>query len=177
MSGSHFPESLQGGLSMDQTDRRLLAMIADGIPVTREPFAEIAQRLAISESDVLQRLHRLKQEGVIRRFRARINQRKAGISANALVAWQVPVQRQEEAGLRLAAFPGVTHCYERRSVPGRWEFTHYTVHHGPGRDTVEAEIKRCAGLAGLDSYLIIFSTEELKRVPTLLSGGNGDGLP
>lgn len=162
---------------MDQTDRRLLALVAEGLPVTREPFAEIADRLTISESDVLGRLERMKQEGVIRRFRARINQRKAGIPANALVAWQVPARQQDEAGLRLAAFPGATHCYERRSVPGRWDFTHYTVHHGPGRDEVEAEVKKCAEHAGLDTYMIIFSTEELKRVPTSLSGGNGDGLP
>ena len=37
---------------------------------------------------VIERIRHLKEAGVIRKFRARIDQRKVGISANALVAWK-----------------------------------------------------------------------------------------
>ncbi len=161
---------------MDQTDRDLLAELERGLPVTREPFAGIGSRLGIPESEVLERLQRLRSEGVIRRFRARIDQRKLGILANALVAWHVPRDRTEDVGARLARCPGVTHCYERRPVPGRWDYTHYTVHHAGSRQDVTAEVKRCAEMSGLDEYTIIFSTEELKRVPAVRVRENGGEL-
>ena len=161
---------------MDTLDRDLLAELEQGLPVTREPFAEIGGRLGIPESAVLDRLQRLKRDGVIRRFRARIDQRKAGIAENALVAWRVPGERSFEAGTRLARCPGVTHCYERRQVPGRWDYTHYTVHHAGSRREIMAEVEQCAKMAGLDEYTVVFSTEELKRVPAVRVRENGGDL-
>jgi DNA-binding Lrp family transcriptional regulator len=161
---------------MDPTDVELLVMLEAGLPITREPFAEIGTRLGIPESDVLDRLNRLRSEGVIRRFRARIDQRKAGILANALVAWRLNGDGNEESGSRLARFAGVTHCYERRPVPGRWEYTHYTVHHGSSREEVAAEVKKIADATGLDDYIMIFSTEEFKRVPAVRVRENGGNL-
>lgn len=161
---------------MDATDRDLLAALEGGLPVTPEPFAAIGRRLNMPESEVLDRLHRLKSSGVIRRFKARIDQRKVGIMANALVAWQVPPDRSRDAGDRLARCPGVTHCYERRPVPGRWDYTHYTVHHGSSRENVAAEIEKCAEMTELENYTVIFSTEELKRVPAVRVRENGGDL-
>jgi DNA-binding Lrp family transcriptional regulator len=161
---------------MDMLDRDLLAMLERGLPVTREPFAEIGRCLGSPESDVLTRLQRLKSEGVIRRFKARIDQRKLGITANALVAWRVPPDRYDETAARLAMFPGVTHCYERRPVAGRWDYTHYTVHHGKSRGDVTAEVEKLAEMTELNEYTVIFSTEELKRVPAVRVRENGGEL-
>lgn len=161
---------------MDPHDRDLLAVMEHGLPITREPFAAIGHQLGIPESEVFDRLQRLKNEGIIRRFKARIDQRRIGIMANALVAWIVPKDQCGEAGARLAMFPGVTHCYERRPVPGRWDYTHYTVHHGRSREEVEEEVKHIAGMTGLDKYIMIFSTEELKRVPAVRVRENGGKL-
>src|SRR5665647_1460322 len=161
---------------MDTIDRDLLAVLERGLPVIREPFAEIGRSLGIPESEVLDRLHRLKSKGVIRRFKARIDQRKVGIVANALVAWHVPGDRCDEVGACLALFPGVTHCYERRPVPSRWDYTHYTVHHGSSRQDVAAEVEKLAEMTRLDEFTIIFSTEELKRVPAVRIKENGGEL-
>jgi DNA-binding Lrp family transcriptional regulator len=161
---------------MDPVDRDLLAVLEQGLPVTREPFAAIGRQLGIPEPEVLERLDRLKRQGVIRRFKARIDQRKAGILANALVAWRVTGDLSDEAGASLALFPGVTHCYERRPVPGRWDYSLYTVHHGSTRGDVEAEVEKIAELTGLNEYTLIFSTEELKRVPAVRVRENGGGL-
>jgi len=158
---------------MDTTDRNLLAALEKGLPLTPEPFAEVGKTLGIPETEVFNRLKRMKDQGVIRRFKARIDQRKLGIVANALVAWHIPGEQSDEAGRQLALFPGVTHCYKRRAVPGRWEYTHYTVHHGCSREAVTAEVEQCAELTGFDDYCLIFSTEELKRVPAVRVSENG----
>ena len=109
---------------MDPIDVRLLRELERGLPFVPNPFDEIGERLCISGDEVLERIRLLKDAGIIRKFRARIDQRKVGITANALVAWKPAGAGDQDLGKRLAAFPSVTHCYERRPVPGRWEYTH-----------------------------------------------------
>ena len=67
----------------------------------------------------------------------------------------------------------MTHCYERKAVPGRWEYTHYTVHHGHSRDQVLDEVRTIAAQTGCQDYLILFSTREFKRVPNVRMRENG----
>lgn len=160
---------------MDPVDRQLIGLLEDGLPLVAAPFSVIGNRLGISERDVIDRISALRKEGVIRKFRARIDQRKLGITANALVAWKNPVDSPEDLGSRLAAFPSVTHCYERRPVPGRWEYTHYTVHHGYSRDAVISEIEEIARNTGCPEFRVLFSTREYKRVPNVRINENGGG--
>jgi len=160
---------------MDSTDRQLIGMLEEGLPLVSVPFAEIGSRLGISEQDVIDRIGALRREGVIRKFRARIDQRKLGITANALVAWKSSRDTHDDRGSRLAAFPSVTHCYERRPVPDRWEYTHYTVHHGYSRGEVTSEVERIAQEIGCVDFRILFSTREYKRVPNVRINENGGG--
>ena len=160
---------------MDQTDLTILAALEEGLPLVPGPFAEIGKRLGLPAEAVLARTQKLREAGVIRRFRARINQRQVGISANALVAWHCNGKPADKTGAVLASFPSVTHCYERRPVPGRWEYSLYTVHHGHSRGAVEDEVKTIASAAGLPDYLVLFSTEEFKRVPHVRMRENGRG--
>ncbi len=160
---------------MDPNDLAILAALEDGLPFIPEPFAEIGKTLGITAEEMLDRIKKLQESGVIRRFRARINQRQVGISANALVAWRCNKKSTDKTGAFLASFPSVTHCYERRPIPGRWDYSLYTVHHGRSREKVIEEVKKIADAAGLSDYLILFSTEEFKRVPHVRIKENGRG--
>jgi DNA-binding Lrp family transcriptional regulator len=157
---------------MDTTDISLLRELERGLPVVPAPFAEIGKTLDLTERDVMERVRLMKEAGIIRKFRARIDQRKLGITANALVAWK---PSGEGLGDRLAAVSTVTHCYERSPVPGRWEYTHYTVHHGTSRDEVLGQIREVAEKTGCPDYIVLFSTREFKRVPNVRIGENGGG--
>ena len=160
---------------MDSVDRQLIGLLEEGLPFVTTPFATVGIRLGISERDVIERISALRQEGVIRKFRARIDQRKIGIVANALVAWKGNGDKHDDLGSRLASFPSVTHCYERRPVPGRWEYTHYTVHHGYSRDEVISEVEEIAKKTECPEFRILFSTREYKRVPNVRMHENGGG--
>ncbi len=162
---------------MDATDVCLLRELEHGLPLVPYPFDDIGNRLGISGTEVMERVHCLKEDGVIRKFRARIDQRKVGITANALVAWRGEGNTGVDLGARLAAFPTVTHCYERRAIPGRWEYTHYTVHHGYSREQVLDEVREIAGHIGGPEYAVLFSKREFKRVPNVRMGENGGGTP
>ena len=161
---------------MDPTDRSLLKELEGGLPLVSEPYDELGKRLHISGTEVLNRLRQLKEDGIIRKFRARINQRRIGITANAVVAWEVPEVISPDLYLQFASFPGVSHCYLRRPVPGRWDYTLYTVHHGRSRAGVRAQVARLAETTGISIYVVLFSTEEFKRVPNVRIGENGGGL-
>lgn len=158
---------------MDQTDVRLLRELEHGLPLVPAPFEAIGTRLSLSENEVMDRIRRLKETGIIRKLRARIDQQKVGITANALVAWNPSGGCKKDLGTRLAAYPVATHCYERRPVPGRWEYTHYTVHHGYSREQVRDEVRMIAGEVGCPDYCVLFSTREYKRVPNVRMRENG----
>ena len=162
---------------MDPLDIQLLRELEQGLLLVPAPFEEIGKRLGLRGDEVMERIRLLKEAGIIRKFRARIDQRKVGITANALVAWKPSGPAGNDLGNLLAAFSSVTHCYERRPVPGRWEYTHYTVHHGYSRDQVESEVRAMAEQTGCRDYTVLFSTREFKRVPNVRMRENGGGVP
>lgn len=158
---------------MDPRDLELLALLEAGLPLVSEPYDEIGKHLDLTGSEVMERIQKLRQAGIIRKFRARINQRKVGITANALVAWKSAEALDGTMGSLLASFPCVTHCYERLPVPGRWEYTLYTVHHGFTREAVRSEVRTLARHVGARDYVVLFSTEEFKQVPNVRIRENG----
>jgi len=162
---------------MDPIDVHLLRELEHGLPFVPAPYEEIGKRLGLGGDEVLDRIRLMKEAGVIRKFRARIDQRKLGITANALVAWKPAGFEGNDLGKQLAVFPSVTHCYERRPVPGRWEYTHYTVHHGYSKAQVMEEVRGISDTIGCPEYAVLFSTREFKRVPNVRIGENGGGVP
>jgi DNA-binding Lrp family transcriptional regulator len=160
---------------MDTTDISLLEELERGLPLVPAPFEAVGEQLSLSENEVLERIRHLKEAGIIRKFRARVDQQKVGITANALVAWKPSGDIEDNLGKRLAAYPAATHCYKRRSVPGRWEYTYYTVHHGYCREQVLDEVRQIAAEVGSPDYQVLFSTREYKRVPNVRMRENGGG--
>ena len=148
---------------MDEIDHTLLRITQEGIPLVREPFQAIARELGIHQDEAIQRLDDLYRSGIIKRIGVSINQRKLGIVANALVAWKIPCASLEIMGTRLSSFPEVTHCYERSTVPGTWEYNVFTVLHGYDHRTVEELAKRLSDAIGIRDYVILFSTKQYKR--------------
>ena len=79
------------------------------LPITHEPFKEIVQRLDIDYDTLFGMLQELQEAGVMRRFAAILNHRKAGFNANAMVVWDVDEAHGEEIGRKAAEFSAVSH--------------------------------------------------------------------
>ena len=148
---------------MDEIDRKLLAGMEKGITLTTEPFNEIALQLGITPKEVVTRLCNLKEKGVIRRFGASIKPNNIGFSANALVAWKVPENRVQEIGAYFSKYQEISHCYERKTVNGRWDYNLYTVIHGREREVVQRMVKEISEEIAINEYKILYSTRDLKR--------------
>lgn len=143
----------------------VLAALQDGIPLAPEPFRGIAERLGVTEDELLAAVRDLRAGGVIRRFGARIDQRRLGLTVNAMVGWRVPEARVETVGRLMAAHPEVTHCYERATVPGRWDSNLFTVLHQPDHASLDRQLAALADESGITDRVVLVSGREFKRVP------------
>ncbi|MBS1263448.1 MAG: putative HTH-type transcriptional regulator [Methanonatronarchaeales archaeon] len=150
-----------GGLC--RGDEELLMEVQDGIPLVEEPWREVGERLGMSEGDVVERLERLMDDGVIRRIGASIVHHSVGYEFNAMGVWKVPEEEAEGVGKKMTSFDFVTHCYERPVFPGRWEYNLFTMVHGRSREECEEKIEKLAEATGVEDYEMIYSTREFKK--------------
>ena len=148
---------------LDNTDKEILKILQDNVPLVSRPFLEVAEKLETNEEEVIRRIKKMMREGIVRRFSASIRHRKLGILANPLVAWKVPKERVEEVGKKLASFEEVTHCYERAIIPGKWEYNVYTMIHGYDKKSVEKIVKKLSCAVGIKDYELFYSSKEFKK--------------
>ncbi|MFZ5867398.1 MAG: AsnC family transcriptional regulator [Thermodesulfobacteriota bacterium] len=125
---------------MDDLDRQLLNEIQSAFPVEPHPYRVIGQRIGMTEKDVLTRVARLKQEGIIRRFGASINSRRVGF-VSTLLAAKVPKEKFDHFVQTVNACKGVTHNYERRHDYNVW-FTLIAPSESEKKRTIRELIRR-----------------------------------
>lgn len=133
---------------LGETERRLAARLAAGLPFVRRPYAAFG----MPEAELIATLQRWLEAGVVRRIGAIVRHRHLGYEANAMVVWDVPDAEAGDAGRRLAADPAVTLCYRRgRALPG-WPYNLYCMVHGRERFKVTQTIERLCAQHGLERY-------------------------
>ncbi len=106
-------------MTLDDTDRHLVNLLQDGLPIGPAPFEEIALKLAISQTAVAKRLGRMKEAGVITRFGPFYDAAAMG-GAFCLCAMEVPAERLEPVVTCVNAYPEVAHNYERAHRLNMW---------------------------------------------------------
>jgi len=136
-----------------------------GLPVVPAPFAVIAETLGLNETDVLGRLARLKQEGIIRRIGAAPNHYRLGMTANGMTVWDVDDARVDAIGEKVGALPFVTHSYRRPRALPDWPYNLFAMVHGASKDEVLQKRTQIAELLGdaCRASDILFSTRILKK--------------
>jgi DNA-binding Lrp family transcriptional regulator len=102
---------------MDEEDAKILAAVQEGLPITERPFQALGVALGMSEADVLLRLSRMQEEGLIRRIGPILDLKKLGLSG-VLVALKVPVGEADEAAVVVNEYPEVSHNYLRPNKSG-----------------------------------------------------------
>ncbi|MEW6348434.1 MAG: AsnC family transcriptional regulator [Thermodesulfobacteriota bacterium] len=148
---------------LDKTDRKILLALQGDLDYTPEPYGRIAQQVDIPVEEVLERIRRMLDEGVIRRLGAMIRHIEAGIGFNGMVIWKVHPDRVEEVGNMLAGFPEVTHCYERPPF-GDNGGTLFTMVHASSEEGAMETVRRMSEETGISEYEILFSERELKKI-------------
>ncbi len=132
---------------MDDRDRALLNEIQGGFPVEPHPYRVLGRQIAMDEQEVLQRIAKLRQAGIIRRIGASIDSRRVGFTSTLLAA-KVPAEKFDSAVEIINACPGVTHNYERRHEYNVW-FTLIASSAGEKERLIE-ELRRKTGVEILE---------------------------
>jgi DNA-binding Lrp family transcriptional regulator len=104
---------------MDDIDRRLINALQGGLPICARPYAEVGRRLGLDEDDVIARLERLLEDGVLSRFGPMYDAERLG-GGLTLAAMTVPEERFEEVAAVVNGFPEVAHNYERTHALNMW---------------------------------------------------------
>jgi hypothetical protein len=65
----------------------------------------------------------------MRRFAAVLYHRSAGFVYNGMGVWKVPEDDVESVGQLMAAYRGVSHCYQRPTYPD-WPYNLFSMTHG-----------------------------------------------
>lgn len=138
-------------VSMDQVDRALLDRAQAALPLLPRPFAALGDLLGIPEAEVLGRLRRLTEAGVLRQLSAIFDTARLGYRST-LVAASVPPERLAPAAAAVGAHPGVSHVYERDHAWNLW----FTLAVPPdSRLGLEATAVHLATLAGCDRHRLL----------------------
>lgn len=147
---------------MTEMERRIIGELQQDLPIAARPYALVAERLSMSEQELLLQVRSMLERGIIRKVGAVLRHRKAGIHANALCVWQVSEENMAAVGEMFAALPAVTHCYERQAYDN-WPYNLYTMVHAATRQACELQIDAMCRMSGLTVFRILYSTQELKK--------------
>ena len=150
-------------LKLEPIDKGILSALQGDLSGSPEPYELIGRELNVSEEEVILRINRMVDSGIIRRIGAMIRHIEAGINFNGMVVWKVSPDRVEEIGQIFANVPQVTHCYERPPF-GAMGGNLFTMIHSSSKDECMETVARMAKEVGLEEYEILFSERELKKV-------------
>lgn len=104
---------------LDGVDRRLINRLQEGLPLVARPYAAVAEELGIAEGDLLYRLERLREGGVLSRFGPMYHAERLG-GGLTLAALAVPEAAYERVTQAVNAFPEVAHNYRREHALNMW---------------------------------------------------------
>ncbi|MDO5630330.1 MAG: AsnC family transcriptional regulator [Paracoccus sp. (in: a-proteobacteria)] len=105
--------------ALDDTDRRIINQLQDGFPISPTPFADVAVTLDIDETDLIERILRLRDIGAITRFGPFYDAAAMG-GAFCLCAMEVPAEKFDEVATLVNAHPEVAHNYQRSHQLNMW---------------------------------------------------------
>jgi DNA-binding Lrp family transcriptional regulator len=131
---------------MDAVDRRLLDEFQRDLPLEPCPYQAMADRLGISEDELLQRLERLRLAGTVSRVGAVIRPHAAG--ASTLAAMAVPPERLDAVAELVSSYGQVNHNYQREHRLNLW----FVVAAADGAEVAKVlmDIERRTGITVVD---------------------------
>jgi siroheme decarboxylase len=150
----------------DERDIAVIKALQGDMPIASEPYAPAAEQLGTSQEDLLAHLEAMQERRLLRRVAAILFHRRAGFSANGMGVWKVPDDRIMELGPQMAAFRGISHCYQRPTYKD-WPYSIFTMAHGRSKGECDAILESIADSTGIDERATLYSSTEFKKIRLL----------
>jgi siroheme decarboxylase len=151
----------------DDTDVAVVRATQGDLPVVSEPYADAAREIGMPVARLLDHLNGMVDRKLLRRVAAILFHRRAGFSANGMGVWRVPDDKIAEYGPRMAAFRGISHCYERPTYED-WRYQIFTMAHGRSKEECDAILDAIqAEMPDIQERATLYSSTEFKKVRLL----------
>ena len=141
---------------LDDIDKKILNRIQSDFPITHSPYRAVADRLNLREADVLERVSRMREQGLIRRIGGNFVPEKLGY-VSTLCAASVPQDNIQHFTGIVNQYLGVTHNYQRDNRFNVW-FTFIAL----SREDIEINLQRIAKETGVEEILNLPATRVFK---------------
>jgi DNA-binding Lrp family transcriptional regulator len=143
----------------DKTDLAILNALQDDLPLVSRPWKTIADRLNITETEIICRMKDLEEAGIIRGISPVLESRSLGLHAATLVALHVPEERLDEIAAVISSYAEVSHNFQRDHYYSLW-FT-LAAQNEEGIQRVLHEILQQTGIPASD-ILDLPTTKKIK---------------
>lgn len=153
-------------IELNELDVAVIRATQGPMEVRSDAFAPAAEKLGLPVDHVLARLESLQERGGLRRVAAILYHRRAGFSANGMGVWAVPEGEILDTGRRMAAFRGISHCYQRPTYAD-WPYSVFTMAHGRSKEECDAILDKIAEDTGITERATLYSSTEFKKVRML----------
>jgi DNA-binding Lrp family transcriptional regulator len=150
----------------DELDMAVIRALQGDMPVIAEPYAPAAAEVGMDQAGFLGHLEGMRERRLLRRVAAILYHRRAGFSANGMGVWKVPDERILELGRRMAAFRGISHCYQRPTYED-WPYSVFTMAHGRSKEECDAILDSIAQDTGIHERATLYSSTEFKKIRLL----------
>ena len=153
-------------IPLSELDLAVIRAAQGPMDAVAEPFAPAARRLGMPVRDLLGHLEDMRERKALRRVAAILFHRRAGFSANGMGVWKVPEERILELGPRMAAYRGISHCYQRPTYAD-WPYSVFTMAHGRSKEECDAILDTISAETGIEERSTLYSSTEFKKIRLL----------
>jgi siroheme decarboxylase len=153
-------------IELSDLDVAVIRALQGDMPIVPRPYDPAAAELGVPVRELLAQLESMSERKALRRVAAILFHRRAGFSANGMGVWRVPEERIMELAPRMAAFRGISHCYQRPTYPD-WPYSVFTMAHGRSREECDAILDSIAAETGVEERRTLYSSTEFKKVRLL----------
>ncbi|SDT95149.1 siroheme decarboxylase subunit alpha [Desulfobacula phenolica] len=142
--------------AIDDQNKKILNMIQVDFPIHSRPYKIIADKLGLSENELIQRISQMKKDMLIRRIGGNFSPDRLGYHST-LCAARVPEEKVELFTKTVNSYSGVTHNYKRDHTFNIW-FTFIA----PSVEIIENNLKEISKATGVETILNLPATRVFK---------------
>jgi DNA-binding Lrp family transcriptional regulator len=158
--------------TIDEFDRAIIRATQAGLPLTHAPYETVGQEVGLTQQEVMARMARMLDDGIIRRIGAVPNHYALGFLGNGMTVWDVDDEAAQDLGVIIGNLDFVSHAYLRPRHRPHWPYNLFAMAHGRDRSEVASKAEIIRTLLGehCRSGEILYSTRILKKTGLRLVG-------
>ncbi len=142
--------------NIDRKNKEILNTIQVDFPIHARPYKVIAEKLGLSENELIDRINQMKKDVLIRRIGGNFSPDKLGYHST-LCAAKVPEDKIDDFTKIVNGYSGVTHNYKRDHTFNVW-FTFIA----PSVEKIQDSLKQISRLTGVETILNLPATRVFK---------------